>query len=318
QEAFYERSRMADVFAACKRAPRRLIERVEAIPGVQRAEGRVAQSVALDLADVSEPAMGVLLSLPAQGQLLSELYLREGRLPTRAGEVLAGEAFARARHFSPGASVIAVINGRRVALRITGVALSPEAIFTIAPNGYDDDARFGRFWMDDLQLASAFRMEGAFNDLVVRLAPGARLGPVLEGIDRLLARYGGQGARERARLPSHRMLTSELEQLRAEAIWVPAIFLAVAAFLVNVVLSRVVGTQREQIAQLKAIGYRNRDVGFHYLQFAAVVLTIGALLGVFVGASFGRMLSNAYLEFFRFPSLDYRLDVAAVVEGCLV
>ena len=318
QQSFYERSRMADVFATCKRAPRRLVERIEAIAGVQRAEARIAQPVALDLPDVSEPALGVLLSLPARGQIVSEVYLREGRLPARSGEVLAGEAFARARKLQPGDSITVVINGRRVDLRMSGVALSPEAIFTVAPNGYDDDARFARLWMRDDDLAAAFRMEGAFNDLALRLAPGARLGAVLEGVDRLLAPYGGQGARERARLPSHKMLQGELDQVRAEAIWVPAIFLLVAAFLVNVVLSRVVGTQREQIAQLKAIGYSNLQVGIHYLQLAAVVLALGALLGVVAGAAFGKLLTIAYVEFFRFPSLDYRLDAAAIVEGCLV
>jgi putative ABC transport system permease protein len=160
--------------------------------------------------------------------------------------------------------------------------------------------------MDEELLAAAFRMEGAFNDLALRLAPGVRTASVVAEIDRLLVAYGGQGARERARQASHRMLESELRQLEAQATWIPMIFMLVAAFLVNVVLSRLVGTQREQIASLKAVGYSNRQIGVHFLEFAAVVVCAGSALGLVLGDLLGRVLTDAYLDFFRFPSRSAR------------
>jgi putative ABC transport system permease protein len=320
QEAFYERNRLADVWISCKRAPRALLERVERIPGVLLAEAREVEWLVLDLPGLAEPAVAQVLSLPAGGAQLNAIYLRSGREPEpgRPGEVVIGEAFANARRLGPGDELTAVLNGRRAVLRVVGVALSPEFVFAVSPSGYDDDQRFGIFWMDEAQLAAGFRMEGAFNDLALRLSPGARVEPVLEELDRLLQPYGGQGARERARMPSHRMLTQELGQLRSQAIWTPAIFLLVASFLVNVVLSRLVGAQREQIAALKAVGYTNGEIGVHYLKLALVVLVLGAVSGVLLGGALGRGLTQVYLDYFRFPALEYRLDAVAALQGSLV
>ena len=318
--AWYERGRLADVFVSCKRAPRTLLATLEALPGVARAEARVVEPLALDLPDLPEPAMGMLISVPPSGPLLNLPHLRTGRLPEpgRPGEIVVGEAFANARGLRLGDTIAAVLNGRRAELRVVGTALSPEFIIAISPSGYDDDERFALLWMDEEQLAAAFRMEGAFNDLSLRLAPGARGAAVVAEIDRLLVPYGGQGARERARLPSHRMLEGELKQLQTQALWIPMIFMIVAAFLVNVVLARLVGTQREQIAALKAMGYSNREIGVHFLEFAAVVVCAGSAFGLVLGDVLGRLFTDAYRGFFRFPTLPFALDVETAVQGVTV
>ena len=318
--AWYERGRLADVFASCKRAPRTRLATLESVPGVARAEARVIEPLALDLPDLPEPAMGMLISVPAAGPLLNVPHLRTGRLPEpgRPGEVVVGEAFAKARRLRLGDTIGAVLNGRRSDLRVVGTALSPEFIIAMSPSGYDDDERFALLWMDEEQLAAAFRMEGAFNDVSLRLSPGARAQAVVAEIDRLLVPYGGLGARERARLPSHRVLDGELKQLGTQATWIPMIFMLVAAFLVNVVLSRLVGTQREQIATLKALGYSGREIGLHFLEFAAVVLCAGSAFGLVLGDVLGRMFTEAYLGFFRFPSLQFRIDGETAVQGVAV
>ncbi|MGZ6124260.1 MAG: FtsX-like permease family protein, partial [Myxococcales bacterium] len=315
--AWYERGRLADVFATCKRAPRPLLATLEAVPGVSRAEARIVEPLALDLPDLPEPAMGMLISVPSSGPLLNVPHLRTGRFPEpgRPGEVVVGEAFANARRLRLGDAIGAVLNGRRTDLRVVGTALSPEFIIAMSPTGYDDDERFALLWMDEQQLAAAFRMEGAFNDLALRLAPGAWTPNVVAEIDRLLVPYGGQGARERARQMSHRTLENELNQLQAQATWIPMIFMLVAAFLVNVVLSRLVGTQREQVAALKAMGYSSREIGIHFLEFAAVVVCAGSALGLVLGDLLGRLFTDAYLGFFRFPSLRFRMDVETAIQG---
>jgi len=315
--AWYEQGRLADVFATCKRAPRTLLPALEAVPGVARAEARVVEPLLLDLPDLPEPAMGLLISVPSSGPLLNVPNLRSGRLPEpgRTGEVVVGEAFAKARGLRPGDTVTGVLNGRRSQLRVVGTALSPEFVIAVSPSGYDDDERFALLWMDEEQLEAAFRMEGAFNDVAFRLSPGARAPAVLAEIDRLLVPYGGQGARDRSRLPSHRILESELKQLQTQALWIPMIFMIVAAFLVNVVLARLVGTQREQIAALKGIGYSNGEIGRHYLGFAAVVVCSGSALGIAIGDVLGRLLTDAYSAFFRFPALPFILDVKTAIQG---
>jgi putative ABC transport system permease protein len=319
QQEYYERYRFADVFASLTRAPRALESRIVRIPGVARVETRIVASVNLDVPGLLEPAVGRLVSVPDHPRPgLNELYLRAGRWiePRRAGEVLVSEAFADAHGLEPGDAVSAVINGRWQRLQIAGIALSPEYIFQIRPGELlPDEKRFGVFWMGEEQLAAAFDMEGAFNDVVLTVRRGASLPEIVERLDQLLAPYGSAGAYDRSEQISHRYLSDEIKQLRSMGLIAPSIFLAVAAFLLNIVLTRLIGTQREQIAALKAFGYTHWEVGFHYLKLVLLIVLAGAGLGTMAGSWMGRNLTEMYTQFYRFPVFGFRFDVRVALMG---
>ncbi|WP_407351782.1 ABC transporter permease [Luteimonas sp. R10] len=322
QQAYYERQRFADVFASLKRAPAPLIERIAAIPGVVRAEARVVADVVLDVPGLEEPASGRLISVPADRRPdLNDLHLRAGRWisPTRADEVMASESFTEAHGFHVGDRVAAIINGRKRTLEIVGIVLSPEYVYSIRPGELvPDDRLFGVFWMERRALASAFDMEGGFNDVILKLAPGALADDVIARLDTLLERYGGLGAIPRALQPSHWTLDAELQQLRSMGIAVPAIFLLVAAFVLNVALSRALALQRPQLAALKALGYRNDELAWHYLKWALAIAAAGALLGVAAGAWLGAAMTDLYAQYFSFPDTDYRVSPAVVLGAVAV
>lgn len=321
-DAYYEKYRFAQVFTHLKRAPNALAARLQEIPGVAQAQTRVVTQVTLDLAGLPEPASGRLISLPAGKQPgLNRLHLVEGRFPERGrrGEVLASSQFARAHGLRPGDRLLAVLNGRRQALHIVGVALSPEHVYLIRPGEIiPDNRRFGVFWMDYDQLAAAFDLDGAFNDVTLTLAPDASEAEVLQRLDQLTATYGGQGAHGRDEQLSHKLVSNEITQLRGMALVPPTIFLTVAAFLLNVVLNRLISTQREQIATLKAFGYTRAEVGWHYLQFALAIALVGLILGLAAGAWFGRGMTSMYAQFFSFPTFDYLLDPTVILIALTV
>lgn len=308
---YYERQRFANVFAHLKRAPRALVRRIEELPGVALAEARVVAGVTLDVPGLSEPATGRLISVPEWSfPRLNELHIRSGRYldPSRPGEALAAEAFASAHGLVPGDRIRAVINGRLDELRIVGIALSPEYIYSVrAGELLPDDKRFGVLWMSERELGSAFDLDEAFNDVTVELLPGASEAEVIHRLDRLLDRYGGTGAHGRADQPSYRFLDNEMIQLRAMASLPPLIFLSVTAFLLHIVLSRLIATQREEIATLRAFGYSRWEIGRHYLGFTAVVTAIGTAAGVALGCWLGYDLTVLYARFFRFVEFDYSL-----------
>ncbi len=85
---------------------------------------------------------------------------------------------------------------------------------------------------------------------------GANEAEVIDRLDRILAPYGGTGAYGRKDQISDAFLDSELTQLAAMARVIPPIFLFVSAFLINMILSRLIALEREQIGLLKALGYR--------------------------------------------------------------
>jgi len=322
QSTYYERYRFAQVFASLTRAPLHVRERVEDIPGVARADARVVVDVTLDVPHLREPATGRLIGIPVpHTPMLNDVFLRRGRFPSpeRPDEVLVSEAFALAHAFGPGDRIGAVINGRRRDLEIAGVALSPEYVYSIRPGELvPDDSRFGVFWMDGRRLAAAFDMEGGFNNLAVTLGPGASEADVIARLDALLATYGGLGTIPRALQTSHWFLDNELRQLQSVGLILPIVFLAVAAFLLNVVLTRIVSVQREQIAALKALGYTNAELSWHYGKFSLLIGAAGGAIGTAGGAWLGAGMTGMYNNFFRFPTLQYALPPRVVVAGVLV
>jgi putative ABC transport system permease protein len=309
QQAEYVRYHFADIFSRLKRAPNNLGAQINAIPGVSAVETRVVVEVNLDIPGLDEPAVGRLVSIPEREQpTLNSLFLRRGRYlePGRQGEVLISEAFASANQLEVGDSIGAVIHGRWERLRIVGIALSPEYVYEIrGAEVFPDNKRFGVLWMSREELGPLFNMKGGFNDLTLTLAPGASEAAVIHNLDRLLQPYGGLGAYGREDQISHRFLTDEIAQDRITGFFVPSIFLAIAAFLVHVVLSRLVSTQRNPIGLLKAFGYSDAAVAIHYLKFAVVAVLLGAVAGAPVGIWLGRGLSHIYQNFFRFPDQTF-------------
>ncbi|MFM9057777.1 MAG: ABC transporter permease, partial [Planctomycetaceae bacterium] len=323
QREYATASRFADVFVHLTRAPALVARRLAAIPGIARVEARVVEDVTLDLRTADGrrlPAVGRLVSLAdtaatADGGGLNRLTVLRGRLPDpgRPAEVAVGEGFAATHHIGPGDHLDAVLNGRRTRLDVVGVATSPEYVYTIGPGGpFPDDRSFGVLWMGRRGLAAAFDMADAFNDVVATLVPGADVRDVCRDLDRELDRYGGRGAFGRAFQTSHRYLTNELRELRNMSRMGPVVFLAVTAILMHLVLSRLVGTQREQIATLAAFGLSAREIGGHYVKLVLVVLACGAALGVPLGWWLGESLAAMYARFFRFPVLAFRPDPWAI------
>lgn len=320
--AYYERSRFADVFAQARRVPRTLMPEILAIPGVYAAEGRVSGIAVLDLPGRDRTALGQVLSLPADGApRLNQPILRQGRWPDPAsdGEVAVNQPFAVANGFAPGDRFTANLNGRKRALTITGTFLSPEFIYTLGPGAMmPDNEGYGILYLPERLAAATFGMEGAFDSLSVKLAAGANAEEVIDRLDNLLEPYGGLGAHDRARQQSHAFVDAELKQLRSMSVILPPIFFGITAFLVNMVIGRIVFLERAEIGLLKAIGYSNARVATHYLLLAALVAVAGVALGWAVGSWLTRALAALYAQFFDFPYLIYHASPAAyAVSGLL-
>ena len=308
---YYEQYRFADVFVGVKRAPEGLSRRLANIPGVARVETRVTVGATIDVPGMREPATAQLMSLP-EGRLpqVNRLHLRAGRLvePYRENEVVIGDAFAEAQGLGPGDRLSALISGHRRELEIVGVAISPEFVYALPPGAlFPDNKRFAIMWMGREALEAAHDMDGAFNDAVLSLMPGASVPDVIQAVDDLTRRNGGLGAYGREDHTSDMFLRSELDQLEVMAAVLPAIFLTVASFLLHTVLTRLITLDREEIGTLKALGLTDMEVGRHYAKFAAAIALLAAVTGIGAGVWFGHGMAGMYARFYRFPELHYEL-----------
>ncbi len=324
RDVFYERYRFANLFAEANRAPLHLRDRIAAIEGIGGLELRIVKYVLLDIEGMAEPATGVAVSLPDSGQPgVNRLYIRSGRLPEpgRADEAAVLESFAKAHRLTEGSRFAAVMNGRKQMLTVTGIVLSPEYIYTIGPGDMvPDPRRFGVFYMSRKALEGTFDMGDAFNNVVLSTLRGTNLDVTAAAVDNLLEQYGGRGAYGRKDQISDTFLANELDELRAMAAVIPPIFLFVAAFLVNMILTRLITLEREQIGLLKALGYRETEVAWHYLKLTIVIALIGVAIGFLAGIWTGRELTKLYARFFSFPFLIFResFDLYAISAGICV
>jgi putative ABC transport system permease protein len=316
RDHYYAEARFADVFARTERAPEEVAERLARLEGVAVAYSRIVREVMIPMTSEPDPINGRIVSIPDDGvPPLNALYLRAGRLPTADAldEAVLLEQFAVAHGLVPGDRLPVIINGKHRQLQIVGIALSPE--YVLAMSGGEmmpDNRRFAVIWMLRGTVAPAFDMAGAFDDIVFMLEPNASLPAVLAAIDRELAPYGGFHATPRAKQLSNWSLTSELDMLSTLALVIPAIFLGVAAFLVNVVISRLVFLERTQIAVLKALGLTDRRIALHYLALVSLIVVVAAVGGVAFGARSARWMTDLYADFYHFPTRLLHISASLV------
>ncbi|RXV58710.1 ABC transporter permease [Roseovarius sp. A46] len=315
RNAYYERNRFADVFAEASRAPRWLMQEIQQIQGVRAADARISQFAVLDVPGQQETVTARILSLPATGTPRLNLpVLQTGRLPSpdAANEVAVNAPFARASHLQPGDTFHVNLNGHRRELTLTGTLLSPEFIYTIGPGALmPDNETYGVLWMPETAVAAAFDMDGAFNNVTLKLNRGTNTEDVIDRLDDLLDTYGGLGAYGRDLQVSNSFIEAELEQLKTSALILPPIFYAISAFLVAMVMSRIIALERSEIGLLKAIGYSDVEICVHYLLLAVLIAMAGTLIGWGAGTWLARALARLYAQFFDFPYLIYNLDLGA-------
>lgn len=324
RDAFYRDNRLAEVFAHVKRAPVSLRERLAALPGVAEVKLDVVEDAQVDLPGVEPPVTGRFIGvdlgrLHAGRQGLNALTLKRGRWPERDGvlEALVSDRFAAARQLNPGDSVYAILNGKRERVALVGTVASPEYVFA-SQGGAPDDQSFGIWWIDATRMSDAFDMQGAFNQVALRLDAGPTVQPVIDAVDRLLEPYGAIGATGRDKQLSAKIVEDELSQLKVMGTVLPSIFLAVAMFILNVVLSRQVATQRSQIAALKALGYSDGAIAWHYIQLALAIAGLGVLVGLGLSELIGRGMLGLYDEVFRFNGLTYGTNPWLIVTSLFI
>lgn len=330
-DAYYQRYRFGEIFAYTTRAPNRLAHQIAEIPGVQTVQTRISRFANIDIPTFNEPIVGQVISIPDTIPLLNQLVMRQGHwiTPGRSDEVIINEPFAEAHNLSIGEEITIILNGHRRQFSIVAIALSPEFIYSIGPGALmPDDKRFGVMWISNAVLAGVFDLEESFNYLSVSLIPNTPTAQVLYQIDSLLEPYGGVSANDRENQISNWFVMNEIAQQKSMATILPTIFILVAAFLSNMVLSRLIATERTEIGLLKAFGYSSVQIAWHYTKMILVICLLGIIFGSLVGMYFGRLNTQMYADLFRFPLLIYRpspfsflvggaISIAAALIGAL-
>jgi len=323
--AYYRDYRLADFSVSMKRAPAWAIEHVAQMPNVRAVRGRVNLGVRVDLPHLDEPISGTAISMPEHpAPVLNDILLRQGTwFSGRDGrEVILNDAFAHANGLAPGSRIRVVLLDQQHDLLVVGTAMSPEFVYLIAPGAglAPDPARFGVLYMPERFLQESCDLDGAYNQLIGLAHDSSRtaLDNTLRLIEERLDPYGVTDSTPVEEQPSVRFLADELRGIRVGATIMPALFLVVAALVLNVLMGRLVVQQRSVVGTLKALGYSSGAVLRHYLAFGLMVGLAGGLAGVVLGHVLQGGMVVMYREFFALPSIDAHLYPEVLLGGMAV
>lgn len=321
---FYRTNNFADYYFHVVRAPAEITRRIETMPGVVRATGRIQKDTPV-LRENEQRATARLTGypLPMQNQV-NRLHLLSGRLfeknPGGSIEVLVDPQYARANGIKQNDTITIVAEGRLVALTVVGTATGPEFIYPMqdASSLMPEPESFGIVMLPQNQLQQVLNLSGQINQVAVQLAPGTDAEEIAARIESILEPYGNLASYPRKQQLSHAVLQGEVDSLRSTSRSLPLIFLGVAAAIQFVMLGRMVKTQRQQIGIMKALGYHNRKIMLHYAGYAMAVAVTGALLGSGLGLLFASGMSAAYARFFNLPQTIGGINLVSITFGFIL
>ncbi|NLW92641.1 MAG: FtsX-like permease family protein [Syntrophomonadaceae bacterium] len=324
QQTFYQQSRFADYFFSVVKAPQDITNRIETIPGVVAATGRIQKDVSFLRPDGGRGTLRLTSYKLPLGQQLNQPVLLSGRMFTGYSggnpEVLVDPQFAKGLGLKLGDILDIVAEGKIVHLKIVGIATSPEFIYPMkdASSIIPLPGEFGIAMLPYNQAEQILNLQGQVNQLSLQLVPGTNEYEIKKAVDAILAPYGNLYAYPRDQQLSHVVLKTELTQLKVMSRFLPFLFFSIAAGMQFLLLGRMIRLQRSSIGIMKALGYDNRTITAHYVSYAVLVSFTGAMLGTISGIGLAVLLSDTYAQYFYLPTTIGGINYRAIVYSFMI
>jgi putative ABC transport system permease protein len=323
RDTYYAKYRFHDFSIQMEKAPLNSVFKIQNLPGVRAVSGRVVKDVTVSLKDKDELIIGRIIGLDSRKKsIIDNIHLVSGRLltPGETNVCLVDDKFLKANKLNTGDFITVTLNGRKQNLKIIGTAMSPEFIYAIR-NAFEiiaNPEKFGIIWVNDDWIDTAFNMKGFYNEIIGEVYEQDNLDNILDSAGKILDSYGVYSKVKRKDQISNFIINSKIDGIKGASKTVPVIFLMIASVILLIVISRLVKRERTFIGLLKAYGYTNLEISFHYIKFASVIGLIGGLMGIAFGEWLSFGLINIYAQSFTFPELQFKFYTSSAVIGVLI
>ncbi len=320
----YREYHLEDFGILVRAAPASVIPRIRRLPGVAGAEGRLVETVALELGrEHPRHLMGRLIGIETRQPLqVNQLRVMEGRFlhSNHNYEILLESKFAAHHHLHPHDTLTVVWRGEKVRFTIVGLVRSPEYIYVVQSKQQvmPSEDVFGVMFAPREVVGELTGQGGLINEVRVEVMPGFRPERVARAVQHLLAPYGAEPPIMRADQPSYRLLETATRLLRTYSVFFPLLFLSVSVLTLYTLLMRLILQQRQIIGLLRALGYTRTQIRLHYLSGALVVGMMGGSLGVGIALWLSGWLSRGYMSFLGLPSERLEPPVAQALIGLVL
>ncbi|MCC9607174.1 FtsX-like permease family protein [Blastopirellula sp. JC732] len=322
KQRYYANCRVADFWVDLKKLPLAEVDAVRRMEGIRQLQPRIQFAATVDLDNRVKPLNGLVIAMPEHRQpVLNDIMMVRGSYFTgrRENEVVINDKFAAANRISPGDWIHLLMNDRRQEFFVVGTAISAEFTYLLGPGALTPDPEnFGVFYVPQRFAEDAYDFSGAANQLVGAVAPGTNLDRLLDDIELQLSPFGVFSATPLKDYTSNYYISNEIEQLATFATFLPSVFLAVAALVLNVLMTRLARQQRVVVGTFKAIGYSDWTLFIHFLKYGAAVGVAGSIGGSALGMLLTQGMTAQYQTLFQFPDLHADFFPATHLTGLAV
>ena len=296
---FYTDTNMADVWIYSTDFDNDTLDKINAFT-IQTDRQEVIQSQG-DL----ENSPDITLHFTEKGTI-SKFYTTGGEVfnPDDASGVWLDARFADARELKVGDEITFEFDNFTIKKEIKGIGYSPEYIYEMSPNSLTPD--FHEMGFAYLS-AKAYPEDLEYNTLLVKhdLSDGD-FEDKLDSIDYLSL----------TKMEDHLSVSKfadEMAQHKMIGDVFPIVFILVTFLTLLTTMNRIVTHQRTQIGILKAVGFKDSTIIFHYISYAFWPVLAGAILGLITGPMIiPQMFYPSMTKSYSMPSWNPGFDVSFI------
>ena len=247
---------------------------------------------------------------------ISKFYLVKGsEFNLSDGEgVWLDTRFADAKNLTVGDNITFEFNGIEVEKEIKGLGYSPEHLYQTSDSSMIPDYnKMGFAYMS----YKAFPMdEVPYNVLLVKYDgnSSAYEKQLDNDLDRDYSSF-----LPRAQHPSFAEFQDETEQHQMMTDVIPLIFIIISMLTLLTTMTRIINSQRTQIGVLKALGFKNRTIMFHYISYGFWMVLAGTILGFVLGPlTLPQIMFDEMSSLYSIPNWIVGFDMSFIIVSVLM
>lgn len=318
---YYEEYRLADIWIDLYKAPSSIKEKVENMPNVKMATGRIVKDASINISE--ENATLRFITLPDEKiDIVNDIVIKSGRYfsDDDSNQCLLDEDFFKANDIQLGDYIYPIINGNKVKIKVIGSVKSPEFVYTLkdASELMSDNKKFGIVYIKQSFGQAIFDFKGSINNISIKVSNGSDVKNIKDDIKKALKNYGVKSAIDREKQTSAMMIDQEIKQLKSIGGTFPIIFFMIASVIIYIMMGRMVENQRVQIGGLKALGFTNVQVLAYYMSYSAIVAITGSLIGSILGTYMGVGMTKLYNQYFNLPLIGIKIYGEFVIPAFIL
>lgn len=307
---YYGEYRLADIWVDLYNAPVGVQEKVESMPNIKLATGRIIKDASINISEENSTLR--FISLPdVKRDIVNDVVIKAGRYFSEgdSNQCLLDEDFFKANNLNLGEYIYPIINGNKVKLKIIGCVKSPEFVYTLKDSSeiMPDNKKFGIVYIKQSFGEAIFDFNGSINNISIQISNGSDVKTVKDDIEKSLKNYGVKSAIDREEQISAMMLSGEIKQLQSMGSSFPVIFFMVASVIMYIMMGRMVESQRTQIGVLKALGFSNVQVMTYYMSYSVIIAVMGSFIGCIFGTYLGIAITKYYNQYFNLPLSEVKI-----------